>query len=98
MAGVALFPTGGRVGRRRSVVALARCRRRLAGFFIVPVVGLPIGGALGIYVGEYFRPEGTAHRLAATVATLRGFGLAALAQSRRRVHVVLWFGGWVALT
>lgn len=71
----------------------------LAGFFIVPVVGLPIGGALGIYVGEHLRTKDPRTAWRATAATLKGFGLAALAQFGAGVFmVVLWFGGWVLLT
>ena len=67
----------------------------VAGFFIVPVVGLPLGGALGIYLGEHLRTRdaGTAWR--ATVATLKGFGLAAIAQFAAGVTMVLLWLGWV---
>jgi uncharacterized protein YqgC (DUF456 family) len=67
----------------------------VAGFFIVPVVGLPLGGALGIYLGEHLRTRdaGTAWR--ATVATLKGFGLAAIAQFACGITMVLLWLGWV---
>jgi uncharacterized protein YqgC (DUF456 family) len=67
----------------------------VAGFFVVPVVGLPLGGALGIYLGEHLRTRdaGTAWR--ATVATLKGFGLAAITQFAAGVTMVLLWLGWV---
>jgi uncharacterized protein YqgC (DUF456 family) len=52
----------------------------VVGFFVVPVVGLPLGGALGIFVGELVRNgDGRAARRV-TWATLVGFGLAAMVQ------------------
>ncbi len=70
----------------------------VAGFFLVPVVGLPLGGALGIYLGEHLRTRdaGTAWR--ATVATLKGFGLAAIAQFAAGLTMVLLWVGWVLVT
>jgi len=70
----------------------------LAGFFLVPVVGLPLGGALGIYVGEHLRTRDPHVAWRATAATLKGFGLAAIAQfGAGLLMVVLWLG-WVIAT
>jgi uncharacterized protein YqgC (DUF456 family) len=70
----------------------------VAGFFLVPVVGLPLGGALGIYLGEHLRTRdaGTAWR--ATLATLKGFGLAAIAQFAAGLTMVMLWVGWVLVT
>ena len=70
----------------------------LVGFFFVPVVGLPLGGALGIYVGEHLRTRDHHVAWRATIATLKGFGLASLAQfGAGFVMVILWLG-WVIIT
>ena len=50
------------------------------GFFAVPIVGLPLGGVVGIYVGERLRTGDGDAAWRTTRATVRGFGLAALAQ------------------
>lgn len=50
------------------------------GFFAVPVVGLPLGGAIGIFVGELARSGDRAVAWRTTLATLKGFGLATVAQ------------------
>lgn len=70
----------------------------LAGFFLVPVVGLPLGGALGIYVGEHLRTHDPHTAWRATTATLKGFGLAALAQFSTGLAMVLLWLGWVIAT
>ena len=50
------------------------------GFFVVPVVGLPLGGAVGIFVAELARSGDRGVAWRTTVATVKGFGLATLAQ------------------
>ena len=70
----------------------------VVGFWVVPVIGMAIGGALGIYVGERARSGGS-HEVAwrATAATLRGFGIGALAQLAAGVLIVLvWVAWWWA--
>lgn len=52
----------------------------VVGFFVVPILGLALGGALGIYVAERMRTGNSLAAWRTTKATLRGFGLAALAQ------------------
>jgi uncharacterized protein len=70
----------------------------LAGFFLVPVVGLPLGGALGIYVGEHLRTRDPHTAWRATTATLKGFGLAALAQFATGLAMVVLWLVWVIAT
>ena len=52
----------------------------VVGFFAVPVVGLPLGGAVGIFVGELARSGDRVVAWRTTKATLKGFGLATLVQ------------------
>ena len=67
----------------------------VVGFFVLPVIGLPLGGALGVYLGE--RQRTGSHDLAwrATVATAKGFGLAALAQLAATVAIAVTWLAWV---
>jgi uncharacterized protein YqgC (DUF456 family) len=67
----------------------------VVGFFVVPVVGLPLGGAVGIFVGEQLRTGSSSGAWRATAATLAGFGLAALVQFGAGVLMVLTWVVWV---
>lgn len=51
----------------------------IVGFFVVPVVGLPLGFVVGIYLAE-LRRVGTADAWPATVAALRAVGIALLVE------------------
>lgn len=70
----------------------------IAGFFLLPIVGLPVGGALGIYLGE--RARTGAHEAAwrATVATLKGFGAGALVQLIAGVAMTATWVVWVVVS
>lgn len=65
------------------------------GFFVVPIVGLPLGGVVGIYLGERARTgdAGTAWRT--TRATVRGFGIAALLQLAAGLLMAAIWVAWV---
>lgn len=52
----------------------------VAGFFLVPIVGVPLGGVLGIYVAERARTGEHDAAWRTTYATVRGFGVATLVQ------------------
>ena len=67
----------------------------LIGFFVVPVVGLPLGGAVGIFIGEQVRTGDAPAAWRATTATLAGFGLAALAQFGAGLLMVVTWVVWV---
>jgi uncharacterized protein YqgC (DUF456 family) len=67
----------------------------VVGFFVVPVVGVPLGGALGIFVGEQLRTRDSAVAWRATWATLKSFGLAALVQFGAGVVMVAAWAGWL---
>jgi uncharacterized protein YqgC (DUF456 family) len=98
VAGVVLPKrSAGRAGAGRWSLCLGAAAA-LAGFFLVPVVGLPLGGALGIYVGEHLRTRDATTAWRATVATLKGFGLAALAQFGTGLAMVVLWLMWVVVT
>jgi uncharacterized protein len=67
----------------------------VAGFFLVPIVGLPLGGVAGIYVGEHLRTRDAAAAWRATRATLVGFGWAALVQLAAALLMIALWVVWV---
>jgi uncharacterized protein YqgC (DUF456 family) len=67
----------------------------VAGFFLVPVVGLPLGGVAGIYVGEHLRTRDAARAWRATRATVTGFGIAALLQLAAALAMIVLWAAWV---
>jgi uncharacterized protein YqgC (DUF456 family) len=67
----------------------------IVGFFVVPVVGLPLGGVLGIYVGETLRTGDPAAARATTRATIIGFGVAALIQLAAALAMIVVWVAWV---
>jgi uncharacterized protein len=69
----------------------------VVGFFVIPVVGLPIGGALGVLIGEYARLQSWPAAWVATKSVLAGFGLAVLAEFTAGVAMVATWAGWVRL-
>jgi uncharacterized protein len=69
----------------------------VVGFFVVPVVGLALGGVAGIYLGEHLRTRDAAQAWLATRATLVGFGVAALVQFGMALAMISVWAAW-ALT
>lgn len=65
------------------------------GFFVVPVVGLALGGVLGIYVGEHLRTRDAGRAWRATWATVVGFGVAALVQFATALAMIVVWVAWV---
>jgi uncharacterized protein YqgC (DUF456 family) len=60
------------------LVLLAGGALGIAGFFLVPVVGLPIGFVLGVYLAEIARLRQHAAAWTTTVEAMKGTGLAVL--------------------
>jgi uncharacterized protein YqgC (DUF456 family) len=81
-------------GAGRSSIALGIVTA-IVGFFVVPVVGMPLGGVLGIFVGEALRTRDLRTAQRATVATVKGFGLAGLAQFAAGLAMVTAWLVWV---
>lgn len=97
-AGVVLpSRAAGHAGASRTSLA-AGALGAVIGFFVVPVVGLPLGGAVGIYVAERIRSGDDTAAWRTTTATLKGFGLAALAQLATAFAMILTWVGWVLAT
>jgi uncharacterized protein YqgC (DUF456 family) len=66
----------------------------IVGFFVIPVVGVIVGGVLGVYAGEYARTRDGAVAWRSTRATLTGFGLAALIQLGVAVAIAATWAVW----
>lgn len=101
--GAALVVVDGIVGIRIPARATARGagRRALAagavggvvGFFAVPVVGLPLGWLVGVFLVEVARADArSAWR--ATLRTLRAFGVATLVQAAIALAMAMVWGAW----
>jgi uncharacterized protein YqgC (DUF456 family) len=60
------------------LVLLAGGALGIVGFFVVPVVGLPIGFVLGVYLAEIARLREHAPAWTTTVEAMKGTGLAVL--------------------
>ncbi|WP_434621708.1 DUF456 domain-containing protein [Arthrobacter sp. A5] len=73
----------GRTMRRRQIPGrsvLAGLALGIAGFFIIPVVGLLIGFAAGLFLSELARQRGLAPALSSSLAALKATGLGILAE------------------
>lgn len=65
----------------------------IVGFFVVPVIGLPLGFVLGVYVSE-LRRVGSDRAWPATVAALKAVGIALLVELVAGFTAAgLWFAG-----
>lgn len=103
--GVAATVAGYVVPQRRASVAgaprssvLLGVAGAVVGFFVVPIVGLPLGGVLGIYAGEHLRTRDPAAAWRATRATIVGFGVAALVQFLTALVMIATWVAWVVAT
>jgi uncharacterized protein len=77
----------GAAGAARSSIVLGLVAA-IVGFFVLPVVGLPVGGVAGVYAGA----------LQPTRATIAGFGLAALVQFALALAMTVTWVVWVLAT
>ena len=87
----------GAAGAERSSLLIGAAGA-IAGFFLIPIIGLPIGGAVGIYLGERARTGAHDPAWRATVATLKGFGVGALVQLAAGVAMALTWVVWVVVS
>jgi uncharacterized protein len=69
----------------------------IAGFFVVPVVGLPLGFVAGVYVAELTR-VGARQAWPSTVTALKALGLAMLIElAGGMIAALVWLAGVVTL-
>lgn len=67
----------------------------VVGFFVVPVVGLPLGYVVGLYLAERNRTRDAVAAKQATIATLKGYGKATALQLGTGALMVATWVGWV---
>jgi uncharacterized protein len=68
----------------------------IVGFFAVPVVGLPLGFVLGVYLAEWVRDRDHARAWSSTVEAMKGTGLAILIGFAAAVlATTVWFAAAV---
>lgn len=65
----------------------------IIGFFVVPVVGLPLGWIAGVFVSEAAAADFSRARTS-TLAALRSFGKAALVQFGLALGLAFVWGAW----
>lgn len=69
----------------------------VVGFFVIPVLGLPIGAVLGVLIGEQRRLGDWARAWETTRGVALGFGIGALAEIGCGVLMILTWLVWVLL-
>jgi len=68
----------------------------IVGFFVIPVVGLPLGFVLGIFLAELMRQHQSGPAWRATRQALKAVGLAMLIElAAALIIVVTWVGGLI---
>jgi uncharacterized protein YqgC (DUF456 family) len=67
----------------------------LVGFFVIPVVGLPVGAAAGVVLGEYRRLGEWSRAWRATRGVIVAYGVGVLAEIAAAVAMVGCWGAWV---
>jgi hypothetical protein len=97
---VAKYALPGRLlsGQFRRSTLMSGAVGAVLGFVLLPPLGLPIGGVLGVYLAEARRVGGGAEARRATVQVLRAVGLGVLVELIAGVLMIAtWLGG-LALT
>lgn len=95
LAGVALPARRGTASGAPRSTLLAGAFGAVVGFFVVPVLGIVVGGAAGVFLAEYARLGDTAAALATTKAVVVGFGIGALVELAAAVLMVVTWVVWV---
>ena len=86
----------GKAGAARSSIWLAAAAA-IVGFFVIPVVGVVIGGLVGLYAAEWQRSGDGPTAWRSTRATLVGFGVATLVQFLLALAMALVWVVWVVV-
>lgn len=69
----------------------------LVGFFVIPVVGLPLGAVAALYAMEYRRTGDGARAWRSTKAAIVGFGIGVLVELGAGMLMIASWAGWVLL-
>ena len=84
-------------GAPRSTL-LAGAVGAIVGFFVIPVVGMPVGGVAGVLVAEYGRTQDWSKAWVSTKAVVIGFGIGTLVEMTAGVAMILAWVAWVITT
>jgi len=87
---------GAAAGASRSTRLLAGLLG-IIGFFVVPVIGFPLGACLGVLLAQYRQTDDWDGAVRSTVAVLKGFGVGMLAELGAGLAMVLVWVAWVIL-
>src|SRR3954447_14418215 len=69
----------------------------LLGFFVVPLIGVVLGGVLGVFLGEIVRTRDAAAAWRSTAGTIKGFGVAVVVQFALGLTMVAVWASWLLL-
>lgn len=69
----------------------------LVGFFVIPVIGFPLGACAGVLIAQYRRTADFDGAVRSTVAVLKGFGAGLIAELAAGLAMVLVWVAWVVL-
>jgi uncharacterized protein len=84
---------GLRGGAARSSMTLAGALG-LIGFFVIPVVGMPLGALGGLYLGEHGRHGDHRRAWASTLDVLKAYGLGVLVEFGAAILIIaIWLPG-----
>lgn len=83
-------------GAPRSSIVVAAIAG-LIGFFVIPVVGLPLCAVAALYAMEYRRTDDGARAWRSTKAAIVGFGVGVLVELGAGMLMIACWVGWVLL-
>lgn len=86
----------GKQGAPRSTM-FAGVALGIVGFFVIPVIGLPLGAVVGVFAAERMRTGDGAVAWASTKQLIIGFGLGALVQLGAGMAMIGCWVAWVVL-
>lgn len=69
----------------------------LIGFFVIPVIGFPIFACIGVLIAQYRETAEFDAAMRSTIAVLKGFGAALIAELGTGMAMVLVWVAWVVL-
>jgi hypothetical protein len=69
----------------------------LIGFFVIPIIGFPIGACLGVLLAQYRQTADPGEAVRATAAVIKGFGAGLVAELGAGLAMVLVWVAWVVL-
>lgn len=76
-------------------VLLAGAGLGVVGFFVVPVIGLPLGAVLGVLLAEYNRTQDWPRAWALTKQVVVGYGIGVLVEFGSGVLMILAWVAWL---